>query len=105
MKYRDTGCFAVVYGREERDLERCDIYEIFTQSLFTTMNDIPSDTQTTFAEAYKRLEQIYQTCMSSEMLDVDKMVALQDEAKRCYELCHSMLVKTQEKLDVQGKIP
>ncbi len=57
-----------------------------------------TDVQMTFAEAYKRLEQIYQTCMSSEMLDVEKMVALQDEAKRCYDLCHSTLLKTQAQL-------
>lgn len=51
-----------------------------------------------FEDAYKRLEEIYKICMSSEMLDVDKMVGLQEEAKQCFEICQETLLKTQEQL-------
>lgn len=57
----------------------------------------------TFEQAYKRLEEIYQLCMSSQVIDVDKMIALQEEAKTCYDLCQKTLTKTQEQLAVSGE--
>jgi hypothetical protein len=48
----------------------------------------------TFTEAYLRLQEIHQLLQSSEMIDVELLVKLQEEAKGCYELCQSILEKT-----------
>lgn len=48
----------------------------------------------TFTEAYLRLQEIHQMLQSSEMIDVEALVKLQEEAKICYELCQSILQKT-----------
>jgi len=47
----------------------------------------------TFTEAYKRLQEIHQMLQSAEVIDVEELVKLQEEAKVCYELCQSMLKK------------
>ena len=48
----------------------------------------------TFAEAYKRLQEIHELLQSEELIDVQQIITLQDEAKKCYELCQSQLKKT-----------
>lgn len=52
----------------------------------------------TFEAAYKRLEEIYQLCMSSQVIDVEKMVQLQEEARICHEICEQALLKTEQEL-------
>lgn len=47
----------------------------------------------TFKEAYLRLQEIHQMLQSAEMIDVEELLKLQDEAKICYELCQSILKK------------
>ena len=48
----------------------------------------------TFTEAYLRLQEIHQMLQSSDMIDVEALVKLQEEAKSCYDLCQSILEKT-----------
>ncbi len=48
----------------------------------------------TFTEAYHRLQEIHQMLQSSDVIDVEELVKLQEEAKVCYDLCQSMLQKT-----------
>ncbi len=45
----------------------------------------------TFSEAYLRLQEIHQMLQSSEMIDVEVLIKLQEEAKICYDICQSLL--------------
>ena len=47
-----------------------------------------------FKEAYLRLQEIHQLLQSQEIIDIEELMKLQDEAKACYELCQSLLKKT-----------
>lgn len=49
----------------------------------------------TFKEAYTRLEEIYKLLQSEQIMDIDEIVTLQNEAKKCYDLCQSMLKKAE----------
>lgn len=48
----------------------------------------------TFKEAYLRLQEIHQMLQTSDMIDIEEIVRLQEEAKACYELCTTMLQKS-----------
>ena len=48
-----------------------------------------------FKEAYTRLEEIYKLLQSEQIMDIDEIIVLQNEAKKCYDLCQSMLKKAE----------
>ena len=50
----------------------------------------------TFKEAYLRLQEIHQLLSSAEIIDIEEIINLQQEAKTCYELCQSILKKATE---------
>lgn len=45
----------------------------------------------TFEDAYKRLQEIHTLLQSDRVVDIDTLIALQKEAKDCYELCEEKL--------------
>lgn len=47
----------------------------------------------TFKEAYSRLQDIHSLLQWDEMIDIDDIIKLQEEAKACYELCQEKLKK------------
>ncbi len=47
----------------------------------------------TFAEAYTRLQEIHEMLQWDDLIDVQQIITLQTEAKKCYELCQSQLKK------------
>ena len=51
-----------------------------------------------FTEAYQRLEEIKILLQSQEIIDIEELLKLQEEAKSCYELCESMLKKADDQL-------
>lgn len=44
-----------------------------------------------FASAYQRLKDIYQEISSQEIIDIDKLLLLQEEAKNLHEYLQSRL--------------
>jgi hypothetical protein len=48
---------------------------------------------TSFSQAYQRLKEIALLLKSDNLIDIDQIVQLQDEAKHCYELCQTTLKK------------
>lgn len=46
-----------------------------------------------FKEAYLRLKEIHILLHSDEIIDVEEILMLQKEAKKCYEICESVLLK------------
>ncbi|NCQ82729.1 exodeoxyribonuclease VII small subunit [bacterium] len=48
----------------------------------------------TFEQAYKELEQIYAQLQSPELVDIDRIVQLQQEATRLYDFCKTKLAST-----------
>lgn len=46
-----------------------------------------------FKEAYERLQEIHVLLQSDEMIDIDDLILLQEEAKKCYDICHEKLKK------------
>lgn len=51
----------------------------------------------TFVDAYNRLKEISQLVANDDMVDVDNMEVLQEEAKMLYDFCHTRLVAFEEK--------
>lgn len=47
----------------------------------------------TFKEAYLRLQEIHQMLQNNDMIDIEEIMRLQEEAKACYDLCQKMLMK------------
>ncbi|HMT00787.1 MAG TPA: exodeoxyribonuclease VII small subunit [Candidatus Absconditabacterales bacterium] len=45
----------------------------------------------TFENAYRRLEEIFRQIQSDEMIDVEKIVALQKEAQELEKICQLIL--------------
>lgn len=45
----------------------------------------------TFEQAYQQLQEIYETLQSDEVVDVDRIMKLQKEAKKLYEICRAKL--------------
>jgi hypothetical protein len=41
----------------------------------------------TFTDAYSRLQQIHQRLSSQDLIDVDEILTLQDEATKCHDIC------------------
>ncbi len=44
-----------------------------------------------FKEAYLRLQEIHEMLQSDDFMDIEQIISLQEEAKKCYELCHDKL--------------
>lgn len=53
----------------------------------------------TFKESYERLMEISNLLDKQEIIDVDELIKLQDEAKKLYTFCSGKLKKLDEKLD------
>lgn len=51
----------------------------------------------TFKDAFLRLEEIEKLLQSNELLDIDEIVALQQEAKKLYDECTKQLKKVEAK--------
>lgn len=49
-----------------------------------------------FKQAYLRLQEIHQLLKSEELIDIDMIISFQKEAKECYDICNTLLQKTQE---------
>ena len=49
-----------------------------------------------FEEAYKRLKEINDMLKDEELIDIDKIVSLQKEAKQLYDFCEKELKKVEE---------
>lgn len=55
-------------------------------------------TQKNFKDAFIRLREIQQELEDEEIIDVDKLIALQKEAKELYDFCESKIKKLDEDL-------
>lgn len=53
----------------------------------------------TFEKAYKRLKEIYEYLSSNEVIDIDEMLKLQEEAEKLYKFCKAKLIKINSKLE------
>jgi exodeoxyribonuclease VII small subunit len=56
------------------------------------------DENLTFEKAYKRLKEIYEYLYSNEVVDIDEMIKLQQEAENLYKFCKAKLLKINSKL-------
>lgn len=50
----------------------------------------------TFEQAYTRLREIHDMLQTSDVIDVEKIIALQKEAKELYTLLDTILKKVEE---------
>lgn len=50
----------------------------------------------TFEQAYTRLKEIHATLQDNEVMDIEKIILLQKEAKELYEQLDSMLKKAEQ---------
>ena len=57
-------------------------------------------TSTNFREAFLQLEWINNKLQSNEVIDIEKIVSMQEEAKKLYDYCNKLLLKTEKKLDI-----
>jgi hypothetical protein len=55
--------------------------------------------KTDFKTAFIRLRQIQQDLEREEIIDVDKLIELQKEAKELYEFCDSKIKKLDENIN------
>ena len=53
----------------------------------------------TFKNSYERLQEISELLDKEEVIDVDELIKLQDEAKKLYTFCNSKLKDLDKKLD------
>jgi exodeoxyribonuclease VII small subunit len=53
----------------------------------------------TFKESYERLTEISELLDAQEIIDVDELIKLQDEAKKLYTFCNTKLQKLDKQLD------
>lgn len=53
----------------------------------------------TFKNSYERLQEISNLLDNEEVIDVDELIKLQDEAKKLYTYCNSKLKDLDKKLD------
>lgn len=57
----------------------------------------------TFKESYERLVIISNLLDKEEIIDVDDLIKLQDEAKKLYTFCNSKLKDLDKKLDFNNE--
>jgi len=48
-----------------------------------------------FTQAYTRLQEIHELLQSDELIDIDDIIKLQEEAKACYDLCQEKMMKSE----------
>jgi len=53
-----------------------------------------------FKQAFERLKQISDILDKEEIIDVDNLIKLQEEAKKLYLFCNSKLQELDEKIDI-----
>ena len=53
----------------------------------------------TFKQSYERLMEISNLLDEQEIIDVDELIKLQDEAKKLYTFCNTKLKKLDKALD------
>ena len=53
----------------------------------------------TFKESYERLQKISTILDNEEVIDVDELIKLQDEAKKLYVFCNTKLKDLDKKLN------
>lgn len=70
------------------------ILHMYNNSISSRFPSISSPYTMTFKEAYLRLQEIHQMLQTSDMIDIEEIVRLQEEAKACYELCTTLLQKS-----------
>lgn len=58
--------------------------------------------QTNFKEAFIRLKEIQTELEKEEIIDVDKLIELQKEAKELYEFCESKIKKLDESFKIDN---
>lgn len=56
-------------------------------------------TKKTFKESYLRLQEISNLLDKEELIDIDELIKLQDEAKKLYTFCNTKLKDLDKKLD------
>ncbi len=56
-------------------------------------------TKQNFKDSYKRLQEISDILDKEEVIDVDQLIKLQEEAKKLYVFCDSKLKDLDKKLD------
>ena len=52
-----------------------------------------------FRDAFLKLSEINKLLQSSEIVDVEKIISMQLEAKKLYEYCDKLLLKTEDKIN------
>jgi len=55
-------------------------------------------TKKTFKDSFERLEEISNMLDNEEIIDVDKLIKLQDEAKKLHTFCNSKLKQLDKKI-------
>lgn len=61
-------------------------------------------TKQNFKDSYKRLQEISDILDKEEVIDVDQLIKLQEEAKKLYTFCNAKLKELDEKLDSKQDI-
>ncbi len=56
-----------------------------------------------FKKAYEKLQDIYNQLQSEELIDVEQIVKLQEEAEKLYNTCKDILSKQTEKVEEKEK--
>jgi len=59
--------------------------------------------QKNFKDSYERLIEISDLLDREEIIDVDELIKLQEEAKKLYSFCNEKLMKLDKKLDNNEK--
>lgn len=54
-----------------------------------------------FKEAYLRLKEIHQQLTDDSLIDIEEILALQHEAKKCYDTCNALLKKQESEIAVE----
>lgn len=71
-------------------------------SLKYNKNLMPAKKQD-FKESYERLQEISEILDSQEIIDIDQLIKLQEEAKKLYTFCNKKLKDLDKKLDSNEK--
>ncbi len=56
----------------------------------------------TFEKAFNRLREISEILEKDEVIDVDKLIEYQNEAKKLQEFCSEKIKVSEEKLDIKN---
>ncbi|MDP2090320.1 MAG: exodeoxyribonuclease VII small subunit [Candidatus Gracilibacteria bacterium] len=61
-------------------------------------------TKQNFKDSYNRLQEISNILDKEEVIDVDQLIKLQEEAKKLYNFCNSKLKELDDKIDSKDVI-